>query len=100
MDEDYKTSTIYQARITLYNMLEFVKENDVILNNPCKKSVKSDMGKPSDKKEALTIDVQKKFLEAAEGQGYENQFRFVLQTGLRTGELVGLKTEKDFQCMF
>ena len=28
----------------------------------------SDMGKPSDKKEALTIDVQKKFLEAAEGQ--------------------------------
>lgn len=92
-DEGYKTSTIYQARITLYNMLEFAKENDVILNNPCKKSVKSDMGKPSDKKEALTIDVQKKFLEAAEGQSYENQFRFVLQTGLRTGELVGLKWE-------
>ena len=86
-------SDIDQARITLYNMLEFAKENDVILNNPCKKSVKSDMGKPSDKKEALTIDVQKKFLEAAEGQSYENQFRFVLQTGLRTGELVGLKWE-------
>ena len=92
-DEGYKTSTIHQARITLYNMLEFARENDVILNNPCKKSVKSDMGKPSDKKEALTIDVQKKFLEAAEGQSYENQFRFVLQTGLRTGELVGLKWE-------
>lgn len=92
-DEGYKTSTIYQARITLYNMLEFAKENDVILNNPCKKSVKSDMGKPSDKKEALMIDVQKKFLEVAEGQSYENQFRFVLQTGLRTGELVGLKWE-------
>ena len=92
-DEGYKTSTIYQARITLYNLLEFAKENEVILNNPCKKSVKSDMGKPSDKKEALTIDVQKKFLEAAEGQSYENQFRFVLQTGLRTGELVGLKWE-------
>ncbi len=44
------------------------------INNPCKKSVKSDMGKPSDRKEALTIDVQKKFLEAAEGQSYENQF--------------------------
>lgn len=92
-DEGYKTSTIYQARITLYNMLEFAKENDVILNNPCKKSVKSDMGKPSDKKEVLAIDVQKKFLEAAEGQSYENQFRFVLQTGLRTEELVGLKWE-------
>ena len=92
-DEGYKTSTIYQARITLFNMLEFAKENDVILSNPCKKSVKSDMGKPSQKKEALTLDTQKKFLEYATGQSYENQYRFVLQTGLRTGELIGPKWE-------
>lgn len=90
-DEDYKTSTIYQARIALYNMLEFAKENDVLRYNPCKKSVKSDMGKPSDKKVALTIDEQKKFLEGAAEQSYENQYRFVLQTGLRTGELVALQ---------
>ena len=43
---NYRTTTIYQTRITLYNMLEFAKENDVILSNPCKRSVKSDMGKP------------------------------------------------------
>lgn len=43
---NYRTTTIYQTRITLYNMLEFAKENDVILRNPCKRSVKSDMGKP------------------------------------------------------
>ena len=92
-EEGYKTSTIYQTRIALFNMLEFAKENEVILSNPCKKSVKSDMGKPSQKKEALTIDVQKKFIEYAKGQSYENQFRFILQTGLRTGELVGLKWE-------
>lgn len=49
------------------------------------------MGKNSEKKEALTIEVQKKFLEGAMCQSYENQFRFILQTGLRTGELVGLK---------
>lgn len=79
-------------------MLEFAKENDVIINNPCKKSVKSDMGKPSDKKEALTLETQKKFLEGATGQSYENQYRFILQTNLRTGELVGLKWEDiDFE---
>lgn len=90
-EQGYKTTTIYQTRITLYNMLEFAKENDVILSNPCKKSVKSDIGKPSEKKVALTIDEQRKFLMAATGQSYENQYKFMLQTGLRTGELVGLK---------
>ena len=92
-DEGYRASTLYQTRIALFNMLEFAKENDVIINNPCKKSVKSDMGKPSKKKEALTVEVQKKLLEYAKGRSYENQYRFILQTGLRTGELVGLKWE-------
>ena len=90
-DEGYRTSTLYQTRIALFNMLELAKENDVLRYNPCKKSVKSDMGQPSDKKEALTLDIQRKFLEGATGQSYENQFRFMLQTGLRTGELVGLE---------
>lgn len=92
-EEGYRTTTIYQTRIALFNMLEFAKENDVISSNPCKRSVRSDIGKPSEKKEALTRDVQRLFLEGAKGQSYENQYRFVLQTGLRTGELTGLKWE-------
>lgn len=54
--EGYRNSTIYQTRIALYNMLEFAKENEVIRSNPCKRSVKSDIGKETEKKEALTIE--------------------------------------------
>ena len=92
-ENGYKTTTMYQARITLYNMLEFAKENDIIIHNPCKRSVKSDMGKPSEKKQALEITEQQKFIEYSKNNSYDNQYRFVLQTGLRTGELVGLKWE-------
>ena len=90
-DEGYRTSTIYQARITLYNMLDYAYQNDVIMKNPCNRMVKSDIGKPSQKKEALTLERQKKFVKGIEGNTYEYQYKFLLQTGLRTGEIVGLK---------
>ena len=66
-DEGYRSKTIYQTRIALYNMLEFAKENDVIIVNPCKRSLKSNIGQPSVKREALTIENQKKFLAAVVG---------------------------------
>lgn len=90
-DEGYRTTTIYQTRIALYNMLDYAYQNDVILKNPCNAMVKSDIGKPSNKKEALTLEQHRKFVAGIVGNAYEYQYKFLLQTGLRTGELVGLK---------
>ena len=90
-DEGYRTSTIYQTRIALFNMLDYAYQNDVILKNPCNKMVKSEIGKQSRKKQALTLGQQKEFCKVAIGNTYEYQYRFLLQTGLRTGEMVGLR---------
>lgn len=66
MKDDYKSSTIYQTRITLYCMFSDVVENDVIYKNPATKGIKHNTGKEHKKVRALTIDEQKKFLEVAE----------------------------------
>ena len=89
-DKGFKSSTINLTRMVMKGMFEYAVENDLILVNPCKKSLKSDIGKSSEPKKALEIDEQKRFLECVKGCRYENQFKFILQIGLRCGELSGL----------
>ena len=97
MEADYAGSTIYQTLIALYNMFDSAVENAIILKNPVTKSVK--LPKPVEKKtKVLTIDEQEKFMEEAEGSSNYPQYFFILQTGVRTGEMVGLKWEDiDFE---
>ena len=97
MSDDYAGSTIYQCLIALYNMFQAAFENSIISSNPVTKTVR--LPKPIEKKtRVLTINEQKKFMETAYNTAYYPQYLFVLNTGVRTGEMIGLKWEDiDFE---
>lgn len=93
IDDNYSNSTILLTCAVLRGLFDYAVECDVIIKNPAKFKVKNSVGKKKKEREALTIAEQQKFLKAINGHAYENQYKFILQTGLRIGELMGLKWE-------
>lgn len=90
MEKDYKGSTIKQTYICMGTMFKSALENSVIDKHPMDgvrytKTVKS----TSDVK-VLTIEEQEKFLETAKRSHNYLQYALILETGLRTGEMIGL----------
>ncbi len=90
MDKDYAGSTIRQTYICMGTILKSALMNDLIIKHPMNgvrytKPVRA----PSDIK-FLTIDEQNKFLEAAKRSHNYYQYALILETGLRTGEMIGL----------
>lgn len=97
MEKEYAGSTIYQALIALYNLFDSALENDIINKNPVTRSVKSPK-KIEKKTRVLTIEEQTAFLEVAKNYKNYEQYMFILQTGCRTGEMIGLKwSDVDFK---
>lgn len=92
-EDGYKTQTIERTKGVLYNMLDLAFQSELIPRNPCNNSVKAKIGKESESRNAMSIEEQRKFCDAIAGSEYELQFKFIMQTGIRIGELSGLKWE-------
>lgn len=89
MDGRYAAGTIYQTYICLGSMLKSAVMNDIIPKQPMNGVMMPKFKKRKDI-HFLTVEEQARFEEAAKNTRNWPQFRLVLQTGLRTGELIGL----------
>lgn len=88
---DYGDSTIGLTRITMRIFFDDAVDNGILERNPVTKSVKCVRRKEEKPRKAMSKEEQKIFLKNAKNSSYYNQYSFILQTGLRTGELTGLK---------
>ena len=90
MNAVYAGGTIRQAYITMGTMFKSAKMNDLITKHPMDGVRYTKPVRAVDDIKFLTVEEQQKFLEAAKRSHNYNQFALLLETGLRTGELIGL----------
>lgn len=98
MDANYSGSTIRQAYITMGTMLKAAKMNDLISKHPMDGVRFTKPVRAANDIKFLTREEQRTFLETARRSHNYNQYALILETGLRTGELIGLTWDAvDFE---
>lgn len=98
MDADYAGSTIRQAYITMGTMFKAARMNDLIAKHPMDGVRFSKPVRAVDDIHYLTREEQRLFLETARRSHNYNQYALILETGLRTGEMIGLTWDAiDFE---
>ena len=90
MDSDYAGSTIRQTYICMGTMLKSALMNDIIEKHPMNGVRYTKPVREVNDIKYLTVSEQHKFLEAAKRSHNYAQYSLILETGLRTGELIGL----------
>lgn len=90
MESDYAGSTIRQTYMTMGTFFKSAKDNGFIDRHPMDGVRYTKPVRAVDDIHFLTVDEQKRFLEAAKGSHNFAQYALILETGLRTGEMIGL----------
>ena len=90
MEETYSGGTIRQAYIAMGTMFRSAVMNDVISKHPMDGVRYNKPLRAVDDIKFLTCEEQKIFLETAKRSHNYRQYSFLLETGLRTAELIGL----------
>ena len=90
MEAHYAGSTIRQTYITIGTMFKATLINDMIIKHPLEGVKVNKPLRAPDDIHFLTIDEQTKFLEVARRSHNYRQYVLLLETGLRTAEMIGL----------
>lgn len=90
MDAAYAGSTIRQTYIAMGTMFRSAVMNDIITKHPMDGVRYTKPVRAVDDIKYLTVNEQAEFLEAAKRSHNYRQYALLLETGLRTGELIGL----------
>lgn len=90
MESDYAGSTIRQTYMTMGTFFKSAKDNGFIDRHPMDGVRYTKPVRAVDDIHFLTVDEQKRFLEATKGSHNYAQYALILETGLRTGEMIGL----------
>ena len=98
MEASYAGSTIRQTYIAMGTMFRVAMMNDMIQKHPMDGVRFTKPVRATDDIKLLTRDEQRVFLETAKRSHNYNQYALILETGLRTGEMIGLTWDAiDFQ---
>ena len=90
MESDYAGSTIRQTYMTMGTFFKSAKDNGFIDRHPMDGVRYTKPVRAVDDIHFLTVEEQKRFLEAAKSSHNYAQYALILETGLRTGEMIGL----------
>ena len=90
MESCYAGGTIKQAYIAMGTMFRSAVMNDMISRHPMDGVRYTKPVRAADDIKCLTVDEQEAFLKAAKRSHNYRQYALLLETGLRTAELIGL----------